>query len=426
MKMRLIAIARARLRAEEGFTITELMVSLAILSIAFFALAGVASTGLRIVAEARQREAATEIANGRLEHLRDIPYDNVALNSGLCSPTCPVAHSTDTNNPDYKVSADGTQFTVAAGKNESLIEDSSTGEVPHIESPVAVGPILYSVYQYVTWVDDPVGGSAQDYKRLTVVAFFNTPVNTGRPRQVAVSALFTPGSVTIAGDTADATVGSSPTPTPTPSPTPSGGSCSSDTAAPTGNFSILSGAGAVSGYTASTSVTLKPAPVDSCTPITLNFSNDGSTYGGDITYDSTNPSVTWTVTGGADGTRSIYAKFRDALGNSATFGPKSIILDTTKPTKPGTLTRTVACTGGNRTVTLNWGVSTDTYFLGYRTYKSTNGGAWTAITTTSTTYTSDTDKKSLDSVSYYVVGYDKAGNESPASNIISLSKNKCS
>ena len=84
------------------------------------------------------------------------------------------------------------------------------------------------------------------------------------------------------------------------------------------------------------------------------------------------------------------------------------------------------CSGSNRTVTLSWGTSTDTNFLGYRTYKSVNGGAWTALTTTSTQTTSDTDKKSLDSVSYRVVGYDKAGNESSASNAISLSKNQCS
>jgi hypothetical protein len=93
---------------------------------------------------------------------------------------------------------------------------------------------------------------------------------------------------------------------------------------------------------------------------------------------------------------------------------------------PGTLTRTVWCSSSQRTVTLSWGTSTDTNFLGYRTYKSVNGGAWTAIATTSTQTTSDTDKKSLDSVSYRVVGYDKAGNESTPTNVISLSKNKCS
>ena len=412
--------ARARLRDEDGFTITELMVALTILSVAFFALAGSASIGLRIVAEGRQREAATEIANGRLEHLRDIPYTDLALDT---APT----HSTDSKNPDYFVSADNSQYNPGTGTNEDLDLDTTNGQVPHIESPVTVGPIVYSVYQYVTWVDDPAGGSTtHDYKRVTVVAFYNTPVNTGRPRSVTVSAFFTPSGIVISGSSSGATVGSSAsaTPTPTPSPTPTG-TCSGDTSAPTGDFSILSGAGAVAGYTASTSVTLKPAPVDGCTPITEKFSNDGTTYGSTVTYDANNPSVSWTVPTG-DGTKSIWAKFADGANNSATFGPHSIVLDQTHPTQPGTLTRTVSCTGTNRTVYLSWGVSTDTNLLGYRLYKSTNGGSYTAITTTSTLTTSDTDKKSLDSISYKVVGYDKAGNESTPSNVISLSKNKCS
>jgi prepilin-type N-terminal cleavage/methylation domain-containing protein len=410
--------ARARLRDEGGFTITELMVALAILSVAFFALAGSASIGLRIVAEGRQREAATEIANGRLEHLRNIPYTDLALNPG---PT----HSSVPTNPDFLVSSDNSQFDPGTGTREDLDVDTTNGQVVHIESPVAVGPIIYSVYQYVTWVDDPAGGSTtHDYKRVTVIAFYNTPVNTGRPRNVAVSAFFTPSGIVISGSSQGATVGSSPTATPTPSPTPTG-VCTGDTAAPAGDFTILSGAGATAGYTASTSVTLKPAPVDSCTPITEAFSNDSVTFGTSVTYDSTNPSVTWTVPAG-DGTKSVWAKFADGANNTASIGPHSVILDQTKPSQPGTLTRTVSCSGTDRTVSLSWGISTDTNLLGYRLYKSTNGGSYTAITTTSTLITSDTDKKTLDSVSYKIVGYDKAGNESAASNVISLSKNQCS
>ena len=39
---------------------------------------------------------------------------------------------------------------------------------------------------------------------------------------------------------------------------------------------------------------------------------------------------------------------------------------------------------------------------------------------------SDTTKKSLDSARYYVVAYDKAGNESIATPIIAFTKNQCS
>jgi hypothetical protein len=55
-----------------------------------------------------------------------------------------------------------------------------------------------------------------------------------------------------------------------------------------------------------------------------------------------------------------------------------------------------------------------------------NGAAYAALATTAGTSYSDLDKKTLDSLSYKVVGYDKAGNESNPTNVISLSKNQCS
>ena len=96
------------------------------------------------------------------------------------------------------------------------------------------------------------------------------------------------------------------------------------------------------------------------------------------------------------------------------------------PTVPGTLTRTVSCSGSDRTVHLGWGVSTDTNFHGYRVYKSTDGTTWSAIDTASSLSYDDVHKKNLDSVRFYVVGYDRAGNESNATNTVSLSKNQCS
>jgi fibronectin type 3 domain-containing protein len=88
--------------------------------------------------------------------------------------------------------------------------------------------------------------------------------------------------------------------------------------------------------------------------------------------------------------------------------------------------RSVSCSGTNRTVVLSWGASTDSNLRGYRLYRSTDGTTWSVLTTTTALTTSDTHKKSLDSVRFHVVGYDKAGNESAATNIVSLSKNQCS
>lgn len=408
----------ARLGDESGFTLIELMAALSILSIAFFALVMAASTGLRLVAQGKQRSAAVEVANARLEHARNIPYAQVGLDTQ-------PAHDTDAANPDYFVSGDGTGYDHAGtGTYEPLVVDAAAGQLAHVETPVSVGETLLTIYQYVTWVDDPDVVGTNDYKRLTIVASYIAAIPAGRAREVRAAALFTTEGVIITGAGIGASLGSSGTPTPTPSPTPSG-PCGGDDDGPTGDFAIVSGTGAEVGFTASTTISMSVGPVDACGPITFKFSNNNVTYGTAATYDPANPTGTWTIPAG-DGLKQVWARFTDALGNTSTHGPQSISLDQTAPTTPGTLTRSVTCSGVNRTVSLSWGVSTDANLLGYRVLKSTNGGAFSAIVSTGATTESNTDLKTLDSLAYKVVAYDKAGNKSAESNQISLAKNQCS
>lgn len=412
-------LRRLRRGEEAGFTLIEVVAAMSILAVGFLTLTTAATTGLRLVVQGRQRQVATEAVNARLEHLRNIPYVQVALSSQ-------PSHSTDADNPDFDVNTAGTGYDYEGGGTtyETLIVDTADGQVIHIEDPVVVGSTELIVYQYVTWVDDSGVVGTQDYKRVTIVATFKTAGTSGRPKTVQVSALLTSGSVSVSGTTPGASQGSSSTPSPSPSPTPSG-TCSGDIAGPTGSFSILSGTGAAEGFTASTSVTISMAPSDACTPITVQFSNDNVTYGSTITYDSTNPTATWTVTTG-DGAKSVWAKFKDGIGNERVVGPESITLDTTRPSVPSTLTYTASCQGVDRTVNLAWGTSTDTNFLGYRVYRSIDDGAFESLVTSSTQSASDTHNKTLDSVRYKVVGYDKAGNESLFTNEVSLAKNQCS
>jgi prepilin-type N-terminal cleavage/methylation domain-containing protein len=399
---------------EDGFTIIELMAALSVLAIGFMSLAGALGIGFKQIALGRQRQTATEIGNARIEHLRNVPYTSVAMSSA------PI-HSEDVDDPDRFVSNDGSQFDYSGGDTfEDLVVDETSGQVLHIEDPVTVGATIMTVYQYVTWSDQ-----ANNVKRLTVVVVYRPTVIEGAAKLVRISTLFTPGTVTVTGTSAGATQGTStPTPSATPTATPTGG-CSTDTSAPSGTFWILSGTGSQTGYTASTTVSLSMSFTDSCTPITVEFSNDGTNYSSAVTYDSLNPTVSWTLTSG-NGTRNVWAKVSDGAGNTATLGPSSIVLDTTAPSVPGTLSRTVSCASSDRTVHLTWGSSTDTNLAGYRAYRSINSAAWTAIGTSSSSTFNDTHKKSLDSVRYYVVGYDRAGNESNATNTIALSKNKCS
>jgi hypothetical protein len=179
------------------------------------------------------------------------------------------------------------------------------------------------------------------------------------------------------------------------------------------------------GYTASSNVSLKLNFADACTPITVRFSNDGVTYGSSVTYAMTNQTLSWAI-GGGDGSKTIHGQVSDGVGNTQSLTAQTIVLDSTKPTTPGTLTRTVSCPGSDRAVHLSWGVSTDDNLHGYRVYKSTDGTTWSAIDTASSLSYDDVHKKNLDSVRFYVVAYDRAGNESNATNTVSLSKNQCS
>jgi hypothetical protein len=346
-----------------------------------------------------------------------VPYQTVAVTWDPGNPNSQPLHETDPSHPDYFISTDNTQFDVTGkGNYEDLVLDEATGQVPHLEDPVNVGETTMEVWQYVTWYDQP-----NNIKRVTAVIVYKPVALSGVSRMVRLSSFFTPGTVSVSGSAAGATQG---TPTTGPTVAPSVGVCSGDTSSPTGDFTILSATGSTA-YTASTTVTLSLSYSDPCSPIQLSFSNDGSVYALWLTYDPNNPTVGWTLTSG-DGTKSVWAKVRDGMLNEDTDGPRTIVLDTINPTVPGLLSKSVSCGGTNRTVTLNWGTSTDINFQGYRVYVSLNSAAWTVLGTTSLSTYTDSHSKTLDSVRYYVVGYDKAGNESNATNTVSLSKNQCS
>jgi type II secretory pathway pseudopilin PulG len=409
---------------EGGFTLLELVVALSLLAMVGVGFTLTMGSGFRTIAVARQRQTAADILSARIEHLRNIPYAEVALSSQ------PV-HGTSPTDPDSSVSNDGTSYDVTGDGNfEPLIVDTSAGSVLHFEDPVKVSTTVMRIYQYVTWVDDPDLAGTQNYRRVTVVAQFHAPAENGVNQIVRMSSLFTPGGIVVGSASTTTTTTAPPGSTTTTAPsgttttTAPAGACPGDTAGPTGTFAISSSAVAEVGFTAAANVTAKFVLTDSCTPMSVQLSNDGSTFGGSVTYTGPTLTLSWALSPG-DGTKTVTARATDGAGNVTTFAPVSIVLDTTKPLVPGTLNRTIGCSGSDRTVNLTWGASIDTNLRGYRVYKSTDGVTWSAIDTASSYSYTDTHKKSLDSVRFYVVAYDRAGNESGATNTVSLAKNQC-
>lgn len=410
---------RAVPAGQGGFTLVELIVALALIAVVAVGFTVSVGLGFRTIAVAKQRTTASEIASARLEHVRNVPYDLVALSS---QPT----HNADPTHPDHGVSADGTTYDVTGnGDDETLIVDTANGLVLHLEDPVQIGSTVMEIYQYVTWVDDPSIGGTEDYKRVTVVVRYKTPASTGISTTLRVSTLVTRGTITFPSGTTTTTESTTTTTTSSTTTTTTVAECSGDTTAPTGGFTIGASGDAEVGFTASTNVTLNLSFTDDCTPIVANFSNDNVTFGEDVVYDPLNQNVSWALTGG-DGTKTVYGKVRDGAGNETALSSQSVVLDTTAPSVPGTLIASISCSGVDRSVTLSWAASSDDNLRGYRVYRSTDNATWTVLITTSGTSASDTHKKNLDTVRYYVAAYDKAGNESDPTNTVSLAKNQCS
>jgi hypothetical protein len=235
------------------------------------------------------------------------------------------------------------------------------------------------------------------------------------------SSIFTPGTVTI-------TPPASTPPTTAPPPPPSG-ICPAGTAAPSGGFTIGANADAETGFTNVATVSLHLDLDSLVAPVVVNFSNDGTTWGPDVAYDTLNPQVSWTLTAGS-GTKVVCAQVREGAGPTMTLSEQSIELDATAPTTPASVIHTVSCSGSNRTVSGSWVASSDVEgnLRGYRVFRSTDGATYQLLATTTATSFSDTHQKNLDSVRYYVVAYDKAGNVSgqAPTPVLSFGKNQCS
>jgi hypothetical protein len=98
-----------------------------------------------------------------------------------------------------------------------------------------------------------------------------------------------------------------------------------DAQAPTGSVTINNGAE----VTNSRTVTLTLTAADNAGPITqMRFSNTGSSYSSAQNYS---PAKTWTLSSGS-GTKTVYAKVKDAAGNWSAPFTDTIELDLTAPT----------------------------------------------------------------------------------------------
>jgi prepilin-type N-terminal cleavage/methylation domain-containing protein len=395
-------------RGDAGMTLIELVIAISVLALVMTGLAASIGISFKAVQLARARQVAEAAANKRLEELRDVDYPNLALES------MPV-YNPDPDDPDHFVSGTSYDYSGKGDLEPMIVVTDPPGPVAHIENPVVVGSTVVAVYQYVTSVDDPTIAGTENLRRVTVVVKYHNVAVNGTDHILRESVLFTPGTVTLPSAASSTT---------TTTTSPGATTTTTSPASTCGSFSVSGGGASQVGYTATPTVTVTLNLSGCGTGIAANLSNDGSSWSPDITYNSSDPTSAWTLTGG-EGTHQISGIAHNSAGSWA-LAAKSIILDTTLPTTPGTLTRTASCQGSTRTVNLSWSTSSDTNLVGYRVYRSTDGVTWQVVSSTTGTSATDSHSKTLTTVRFYVKAYDRAGNDSNATNTITLSKNQCS
>jgi prepilin-type N-terminal cleavage/methylation domain-containing protein len=178
-------------RYEDGFTLIEVLIAVAVMSVGVAATMRVFGAAGRTTLRAQQHEVAVQQAQAEADRLAALPYGEIALTSA------PPA-SSDPTNPGYKVS--GGTFAVRSDLSEALVLTPGAGASPRVEP----GPETFAVgnagatttgklYRYVTWRDEncPLNlcEGQQNTKRLIVAVTMDALPGTSVSAPVWVSTI---------------------------------------------------------------------------------------------------------------------------------------------------------------------------------------------------------------------------------------------
>jgi prepilin-type N-terminal cleavage/methylation domain-containing protein len=153
--------------AQDGFTMIELMVAIAVLIVGIMGtfVAFEASQRLSLVSE--RHATMAHIAQREIERVEGIAYSKVALTS---TPST----SSDPTNPDYYVVAGSPpsfKWDRLSASAEPVDVDSTAGTIVPVQS-WSEGQFSGQIYDFVTWATDPKCSpgcpASGDYKRITV------------------------------------------------------------------------------------------------------------------------------------------------------------------------------------------------------------------------------------------------------------------
>jgi prepilin-type N-terminal cleavage/methylation domain-containing protein len=163
---------RFRSREDAGFTIIELVISMALLAIIAAPLASVFWAAIRTAGAASHRTDGASIASREIEAMRAVPYAQVGFYADQTN------FGTATSDGSTRVSLGSTS--PATGKtvpqmqlvtpDPNAASNYAPDPSPTNATPIVLGGVKYSVMRDVVWVDakDATTTFSQAYKRLSV------------------------------------------------------------------------------------------------------------------------------------------------------------------------------------------------------------------------------------------------------------------
>ena len=171
MRMRV----RTRMSGDEGFTLLELSVAMLVIAVVIVTLVGLQISSVKTVAVARQRQAATALADQKIERLRSLPY--TVIQSGLLQSDTPS---------DTRVLSGR----LIAPWNEALVVSSTQSNAelaPHVQ-PQTLNGVTYNIATYITHPKNADGSdstSTVDFW-LTVVSQWRSVSTANKFKTVVV------------------------------------------------------------------------------------------------------------------------------------------------------------------------------------------------------------------------------------------------
>jgi prepilin-type N-terminal cleavage/methylation domain-containing protein len=255
-------------RNEEGFTLIELTVAMALLAMVMLGFAGAVYGGMGAWAASRQRSAFVEIANAEMETLRALPYDVVGVNTSTDTDWSTAYPSGQRDGRDY---VDVTAVDTSNKAPESVTSVSGA-TVRGIVVP-------YTVRRWVTWTD-LAGGSTHKIKRLELRVEWSE--SNEASRSLTLTSVLYPGGKGSAGVNND----------------------------PTANFTVSPGTSVSAGASVSFDASTSSDPDGDALTYAWNF--------GDGTTVSAGAIATTTHTFAAAGTYTVVLTITDARSGTGT------------------------------------------------------------------------------------------------------------